>query len=69
MKLSFHHDSSYGTVKKIYKEATWPEEEEGTSFYVADGSRVSIETERFEVMSGVGKKNYVSWTMGNYLPH
>ena len=66
-KLSFHRESSYGTVKKICQEATWPEEEEGATFYVSDGSGVSIEKERLEVMSDDGRKNYVSWTLGNYL--
>ena len=50
-KLSFYRESSYDTVKKICQEATWPEEEDGVTFYVADGSGVSIETERFEVRS------------------
>ena len=68
-KLSFHRDSSYTTVKKICKEATWPEEEEDeeVEFYIADGSGVSIEKERLEVMTDDGKKNYVSWTLSNYL--
>ena len=66
-KLSFHRDSSYSTVKKICQEATWPNEEDGVDFYVADGSGVSIEKEKFEVMSNDGKKAFVSWTLGNYL--
>ena len=65
-KLSFHHDSSYSTVKKICQEATWPNEKDGVEFYVADGSGVSIEKEKFEVMSNDGKA-FVLWTLGNYL--
>ena len=66
-KLSFHRDSSYNTVKKICQEATWPEEDSEVEFYIADGSGVSIEKEQLEVMSDDGKKNYVSWTLSNYL--
>ena len=47
-KLSFHRDSAYNTVKKICQEATWPEEEDGVDFYIADGSGVSIEKEKLE---------------------
>ena len=70
-KLSFHHESSYGTVKKICQEATWPEEEEGATFYVSDGSGVSIEKERLEVMSDDGRKNcFVDpWELPQDLPH
>ena len=66
-KLSFHRDSAYNTVKKICQEATWPEEEDGVDFYIADGSGVSIEKEKLEVLSDDGKKNFVSWTLSNYL--
>ena len=66
-KLSFHRDSSYETVKKICKEATWRDEEDGVDYYVADGSGVSIDKEKLEVVSNDGTKNYVSWTLANYL--
>ena len=68
-KLSFHRDSGYNTVNKICQEATWPEKEDGVEFYIADGSGVSIEKEKLEVLSDDGKKNFVSWTLSNYLTH
>ena len=66
-KLSFHKNLSYQAVKKICQEATWPDEEEGTTYYLADGSGVSIEQDNFELVSEDGKKNTIAWTLANYL--
>ena len=56
-------------IIQICQEATWPEEEDGVDFHIADGSGVSIEKEKLEVLSDDGKKNFVSWTLSNYLTH
>ena len=66
-KLSFHKNLSYQAVKQICQEATWPNEEEGAAYYLADGSGVSIERDNFELISEDGKKNTIAWTLANYL--
>ena len=54
-------------MKKRCQEIVWPEEEEeGASYYVADGSGISIERENIEIMSEDGK-NIIAWTLANYL--
>lgn len=49
-KTSFHRNSTYGTVKKRCQEVTWPHGEDGATYYVADGSGISIEREKFEIV-------------------
>lgn len=66
-KVSFHRNYSYASVKKRCEEVVWPEGEEGATYYVADGSGISIEREHIEIMSEDGKKNTIAWTLGNYL--
>ena len=65
-KMSFHRNSSYDAMKKRCMEATWPGHDQET-FYIADGSGVSIEKESFGIVTEDGNKNYIAWTLANYL--
>ena len=58
-KVAFHRNSLYEVVKNRCRDATWPNEDDAT-YYVADGSGISIERENIEVMAEDGKKNYDS---------
>ena len=49
------------------REVAWPSGEDDASYYVADGSGISIQKENFEIVSEDGKKNVIAWTLANYL--
>ena len=66
-KVSFHRNSTYDAVMQRCREVTWPSEENGALYYVADGSGISIQRENFEIVSEDGKKNVIAWTLANYL--
>ena len=71
-KVTFHRNYNYDAVKKRCQEVAWPQEsndpQEGeTTYYVADGSGLSIECNNFEVVSEDGSKNVIPWTLANYL--
>lgn len=66
-KLSFHRNSRYEVVKKRCVELTWPDDDEDSTFYVSDGSGISVEKEKFEIVAEDGSKRYVAWTLSNYL--
>ena len=53
-------------VKNRYRDATWPNEDDAT-YYVADGSGISIERENIEVVAEDGKKSTIAWTLANYM--
>ena len=65
-KVSFHRNSSYVVVKNRCHDVTWPNKDDAT-YYVADGSGISIERENIEVAAEDGKKSFVPWTLANYM--
>ena len=69
MKLSFHRNLAYDTVKKRCMEAMWGQQDDkSSSCFIADGSGVSIEKEEIELIfedRTTGKT--ILWTLGNYL--
>ena len=51
VKLSFHRNLPYNAVKKRCIEAMWMEQDdESSSYIIADGSGVSIEKEELELI-------------------
>ena len=66
-KLSFYRNSDYQAMKKRCQEATWPCENSEATYYISDGSGVSIERNTFEIVSEDGKKSFIAWTLANYL--
>ena len=69
VKLSFHQNLPYSAVKKRCIEAMWMEQDdESSSYYIADGSGVSIEKEELELICEDGTTTKkISWTLDNYL--
>ena len=69
VKLSFHRNLPYNAVKKRCIEAMWMEQDdESSSYYIADGSGVSIEKEELELICEDGTtRKKISWTLDNYL--
>ena len=55
-KTSFYRNSVYEAVKRRCQEVTWPHGEDGATYYVADGSGISIEREKLRLLGKMGKK-------------
>ena len=65
--VSFHRDLCYDMVKDRCQRAVWPDVTDGDTFYIADGSGVSIKGESFEVQGLDGSVQVIPWSLGNYL--
>lgn len=68
-KLAFIKNANYDLVLETITNFAWPPESrdaDATTFYVADGSGVSIESDEF-ILKNEEKSVTLPWTLENYV--